>query len=223
MSEPQARRSVRSEKSRKSIRRWLASWTRWLHIYLSMIAFAVILFFSVTGLTLNHPDWWFKESTVQAEGSLNEAWLDNGAAPPADWDEQDYSHAVSKLEIAEHLRAAHSLRGEVSDFLAFENECEVTFQGPGYAAIARLSRDDGRYTVDITSNDFVTILNDLHKGRHTSGSWSWVIDISAIAGVLVSLTGFVLIFFLRLKRTTGLLAAAAGGVLLWWMAVLASM
>ena len=32
---------------------------RWLHIYLSMFSLAVVLFFSVTGITLNHPDWFF--------------------------------------------------------------------------------------------------------------------------------------------------------------------
>jgi hypothetical protein len=34
-----------------------ASIARWLHIYLSMISFVIILFFAVTGLTLNHADW----------------------------------------------------------------------------------------------------------------------------------------------------------------------
>jgi hypothetical protein len=29
-----------------------------------MIGLAVILFFSVIGLTLNHPDWFFAEKTV---------------------------------------------------------------------------------------------------------------------------------------------------------------
>ena len=29
---------------------------RWLHIYLSMFGLAAVLFFSVTGITLNHPN-----------------------------------------------------------------------------------------------------------------------------------------------------------------------
>ena len=36
-----------------------AAFARWLHIYLSMFGLAAVLFFSVTGLTLNHPDWFF--------------------------------------------------------------------------------------------------------------------------------------------------------------------
>ncbi|MCA9104533.1 MAG: PepSY-associated TM helix domain-containing protein, partial [Planctomycetales bacterium] len=30
---------------------------RWVHLYLSMVGFAALFFFSVTGLTLNHPTW----------------------------------------------------------------------------------------------------------------------------------------------------------------------
>ena len=47
---------------------------RWLHIYLSMFGLAVVLFFSVTGITLNHPDWFFggAQSSREAEGELRQ-------------------------------------------------------------------------------------------------------------------------------------------------------
>src|SRR5215210_2520816 len=53
----------------------------WLHIYLSMFGLAAVLFFSVTGLTLNHPDWFFAgaERSVQARGRMDPKWLH----PPA--------------------------------------------------------------------------------------------------------------------------------------------
>ena len=201
----------------------LASWSRWLHIYLSMFGLAVILFFSVTGLTLNHPDWFFAERTVQSTGNLNVDWLNNGGPPPANWDQYDHSHEVAKLEIAEYLRAEHRLHGTVTDFLAFQDECEVTFEGPGYAATARIARDGGDYTLDVTANDFVTVLNDLHKGRHTGQAWSWIIDLSAIIGTLVAVSGFILIFFLRLRRQTGILTAIVGSLALaamYWIATM---
>jgi hypothetical protein len=37
-------------------KRRLAALSRWLHIYLSMASFAILLFFAVTGLTLNHAE-----------------------------------------------------------------------------------------------------------------------------------------------------------------------
>ena len=205
--------SAPPRRKRKPVRRFLASISRWVHIYLSMFGLGTILFFSITGLTLNHPDWFFDETLTQQSGQLSTEWLQTAGNPPDDWDEYDYSHQIEKLAIVEYLRAEHRLQGSVSDFLAFEDQCEVTFQGPGYAATARIARETGDYTLDIAANDLITVLNDLHKGRHTGTTWSWVIDISAVIGVLVTLSGFVLIFFLRLKRTTGLTVATVGTLL----------
>ena len=54
----------------------LAVWSRWLHIYLSMVSFAVVFFFAVTGITLNHLDWFGgKETTAQLRGKLDVALL----------------------------------------------------------------------------------------------------------------------------------------------------
>ena len=197
----------------KRFRRSLAWWSRWLHIYLSMFGAATILFFSATGLTLNHPDWFFEESATQVSGSMDANWLNLDVPVPEDWDEYDFSHQVARLEIAEFLRREFNLRGTVSDFLAFEDECEVTFQSPGYTATARIDRATAEFTLDVMANDFVTIMNDLHKGRHTGDTWSVVIDVSAVLGVLVGITGFVLIFFLKLRRRPGLIAGIIGGVL----------
>jgi hypothetical protein len=71
----------------------------------------------------------------------------------------------------------------------------------------------GDYSVYITTNDLVTVMNDLHKGRHTGQGWSWVIDLSAVIGTLVAMTGFLLIFFLRLRRRKGLFVCAIGTLL----------
>ena len=40
-----------------------------------------------------------------------------------------YADEVAKLEVAEFLRAEHHRTGIVSDFLAFQDQCEVTFEG----------------------------------------------------------------------------------------------
>ncbi|MCA9128536.1 MAG: PepSY-associated TM helix domain-containing protein [Planctomycetales bacterium] len=199
----------------KRYKRVLASWSRWLHIYLSMFGSVAILFFSVTGLTLNHPEWFFVEHQSQHSGHLDKALVNNGGNPPENWDEVDFGHQVAKLEVAELLRTQLNLHGQVTDFLTFEDECEVTFQGPGYASTTRIDRSTGDFTVNTISNDLVTIMNDLHKGRHTGLSWSWLIDISAVIGTLIGISGFVLIFFLKLKRTSGIITALAGAVVVW--------
>ncbi len=186
-----------------------------------MFGLVAILFFSVTGLTLNHPDWFFAEQTKRVTGQMDTALLNQSGSPPQDWDENDYSHQVAKLEVAEFLRREHHLTGSVSDFLAFEDQCEVTFEGPGYAATARIQRTTGSYDLDVTANDLVTMLNDLHKGRHTGFLWSLCIDTTAIVGTLVGVSGFVLIFFLKLRRFWGIATAIAGSLVIYacyWVA-----
>lgn len=50
------------KKRHRPLQRWLAKWSRWLHIYLSMDSLGAIFFFSRTGFTLNHPDWQLRAS-----------------------------------------------------------------------------------------------------------------------------------------------------------------
>ncbi len=198
----------------KFAKRWLAKWSRWLHIYLSLVSLAAIVFFGLTGFTLNHPDWFFSETTAQLSGNMEAQLLNLAQPPPADWDGNDYGHCIEKLSVAEQLRAVHRLSGRVTDFLCFEDECEVTFQGPGYAATARINRSSGNYTIDVTSNDLISKLNDLHKGRHTGPLWSLIIDSSAIVSAVVGLSGFVLVFFLKLNRVWRVSLALVGTILL---------
>ena len=52
-------------------------WSRLIHIYLSMLGLLVILFFSITGIMLNHEEWFgFAEPRIRkTEGTLPAALL----------------------------------------------------------------------------------------------------------------------------------------------------
>ncbi len=170
--------------------------SRWLHIYLSMASFGILFFFAVTGLTLNHADWFAKQQhTVQIRGSLDKKYLGKD---------------VAKLEIVEHLRNAHGIHGSLNDFRIEDRDCSVAFKGPGYSADVLIDRASGRYELTETRMGFFAVLNDLHKGRDSGKAWAVIIDISAVLMTLVSLTGMLLIFFLQKKRVSGLMAAVAG-------------
>jgi hypothetical protein len=187
---------------------------RWLHIYLSMFSLAVVLFFSVTGITLNHPDWFFSgaESSHAAEGEISPRWLHLEGTALADADARPDGQ-VSKLEIVEHLRTAHRVHGALADFRVDESECVVSFKGPGYAADAFIERDSGHYRFTETYHGFIALINDLHKGRDTGPVWSVLIDVSAVLMTLISLTGLVLLFYLKLRRIPGVIVALGGTIL----------
>ncbi len=184
---------------------------RWLHIYLSMFSLAVVLFFSVTGITLNHPGWFFSgaESSREAEGEISPQLLHLKDPGPAEAT-TDQARQVAKLEIVEHLRSVHSIRGALADFRVDESECVVSFKGPGYAADAFVDRESGHYRLTETYHGFIAVINDLHKGRDTGPVWSVLIDVSAVLMTLISLTGLVLLFYLKLRRIPGVIVAVIG-------------
>jgi len=126
--------------------------------------------------------------------------------------EADAARAVNKLEVIEHLRTTHGIRGALVEFRTDERECMVTFKGAGYAADAFIDRSSGRYDLTETAHGFVAIINDLHKGRDTGKVWSVLIDASAVLMTCVSLTGLVLLFYIKRRRISGLLTALVGTV-----------
>jgi hypothetical protein len=197
---------------------------RWLHIYLSMFSMAALLFFAVTGITLNHPAWFFggSERTVQVQGQLKTEWLNLPVPQPGAEGRQDTANSVAKLDVVEYLRKMHGIRGALAEFRADERECMVTFKGPGYAADAFIDRASGRYDLTETAHGLVAIINDLHKGRDTGKVWSVLIDVSAVLMTFVSLTGLVLLFYIKRRCRSGLLIALVGTItvaLVFWFGV----
>jgi hypothetical protein len=186
-------------------KRKTAMLVRWLHIYLSMLSFAIVFFFAVTGLTLNHADKFGDQLTsVREKGRLDSSWVNA----------KDTAQ-VAKLRIVEYLRDAHHIHAALSDFRIDDDQIGVSFKGPGYEADAFITRPTGKYELTETSAGFVGLINDLHKGRDTGHGWSVFIDVSAILLTLVSLTGLMLILFLKRRRTAGLIVASFGLIVAW--------
>jgi hypothetical protein len=184
-------------------KRKIASVSRWLHVYLSMVSFAILFFFAVTGLTLNHQQWFANQQrTTQSKGKMDVRWL--RTSDPKN---------VAKLEIVEYLRTQHKLASAMSEFRIDDGQCSVSFKGPGYTADVFIDRDSGTYDLTETKMGLAAILNDLHKGRDSGRAWSLIIDISAVFMTFVSVSGLVLLCFLQKRRFSGFLAAGVGAAL----------
>jgi hypothetical protein len=179
-----------------------ASVSRWLHIYLSMVSFFIILFFAVTGLTLNHADWFDgKEQVKKSTGKVQLKWVNV----------KDTTQ-IAKLEIVQQLKRDNGIRGDIGDFFIDDNQCTLSFKGPGYSADAFVDRHTGNYKLTETKQGLVALINDLHKGRDTGKKWAWLIDASAIFLTLVSLTGIIMICFMKKKRFSGFVLLIVGGI-----------
>lgn len=179
----------------------IAKLSRWLHIYLSMVSFAVVLFFSFTGLTLNHPSWLAgdKQVNIKNKGTLNVKWVNNPD-----------TNKIAKLEIVEFLRKTHNVKGYVSEIRIEETEVSVTLKGPAYSADAFINRETGNYELSEIKTGIVAVMNDLHKGRDAGSGWGWIIDISAIFLILVSLSGLILLCFMKKRRVAGFITGVVG-------------
>lgn len=181
--------------------RVLPRWVRWLHIYGSMLGLCATLLFAVTGLTLNHAEWFESGEPVvrSLDGTLPTTLLAGG---------------VDKLAVAETLRAHHALRGMVTSFEVDDAQCTVIWKGPAYSADATIERADGRYRLEESRRPLMALLDDLHKGRDCGPVWSFVIDASAVVLAFLSLTGLWLLFYLKKKRRSGLVTALVGTIVL---------
>jgi uncharacterized protein len=165
-----------------------------------MISLILVAFFSLTGITLNHPDWTIgSPSREVVKGTLPKEWKPGAAV---DW-----------LATAESLRAKHSLRGSVDNHTESETSDSISFKAPGYAADAFIDPSDGSYELTIDQPGLLATLNDLHKGRDAKSSWKWLIDVIGVLLVVISMTGLLLQLFLRKRRRSALASAVVGTAL----------
>lgn len=175
---------------------------RFLHVYTSMIAFLVILFFGVTGLLLNHPSWLFGDevTVTTVAGTLPESVRVDGGE-------------VEFLSVSEFVRSEHGVGGEVTNFDQVGGEGSINYTGPGYGATLRFDVSTLDYELTLREEGFVNAMRDLHSGSDTGTVWGLVIDGSAIFLVVVAVTGLGIQLFMKKRRRSALRWLAGASVL----------
>jgi hypothetical protein len=195
---------ARRTKRGRGLARGTHHWSRVIHVYTSMIALVVVLFFAATGLTLNHPGWTFGDdpTTTTTSGTFpfaTELVADDGTAAGVDF-----------LSIAEYVRDDYGVVGSVDSFDETNGQGSIAFVNPGYRADLLFDVATGTFDLTVEQEGWVAVVNDLHKGRSTGGAWKWLIDVSAGFLIVVSVTGLVMQFFLKKRRRSAFVAAGAG-------------
>ncbi len=174
--------------------RAVQSWARRLHVYISMALLFVVLFFSVTGITLNRPELFestqpnIQRSTLTLPANLltiQEGRLkaDETAFETFLFEEANLSGVPSGLDIYAEIENGELLIGEVS----------MDFKGPGYNASVFVDVTSEMVEVETTNYGVIALLNDLHKGRNSGEVWKWFIDITALLMIFFVLTGVCLL------------------------------
>ena len=162
---------------------------RW-HWISSAIALVGMLLFAVTGLTLNHAAQIEAHPVVIDRKAHLPAALLAGHAPAAGETRHDAPLGNDLADwVAGALQAdVHGRSAEWSP-----EEIYVAMPRPGGDAWLRIDRASGDAEFEDTWRGWTSYLNDLHKGRHAGTAWSWFIDAFAVACLVFTLTGLVIL------------------------------
>ena len=193
---------ARPAADRSKVKRDIHRWARLTHVYTSMIALVLILFFGLSGITLNHPDWTFGDAVSTRN--------DSGPLP---FDPIAADGSVDLLGISEFARSDLGANGSVDSYDVVNGIAGIVYKNPGYSADLFVDLEANTYEFSVEQQGWVGVMNDLHKGRDTGTSWSWLIDVSGAILVVVSITGLAMQFFLRKRRRSALVSASVGGLI----------
>ena len=178
---------IQAARPRRKVRAfWLKQLHTW-HWISAAVSLVGMLLFAITGLTLNHAESiGAKPAVTKKSGQLPPSLLHIVQAPHAA-DAPIPAAVVAEVKQETGLDATGK-PGEWSD-----DEAYVALPRPGGDAWVSIERASGKVSAEITDRGWVSYLNDLHKGRNAGGVWFWFIDVFAVACILFTLTGLVLL------------------------------
>lgn len=164
---------------------WLGTLRQW-HWISSALCLVGMLLFAVTGITLNHA------AQIEAKPVVVERQAELPEALQADLHAQPPTSGLPEA-LRQWIEGELSLDLSDRDAEWSDGELYIPLPRPGGDAWLSLDLASGELLYESTDRGWVSYLNDLHKGRNTGAAWSWFIDIFAVACVVFSLTGLLLL------------------------------
>jgi len=155
-----------------------------------MALLTLMIFFSVTGITLNHPEWFDDNHANIVEADF--------IAPAK------FLRPKNKGDLLRFLLNENHLNGNRISIERDENELFITDKGPGTYRSLTIDLTSGEAFLETTDYGYWALFNDLHKGRNSGDFWRFIIDLSAVLMIVFSLSGFILALAQRrINRTIG--------------------
>jgi hypothetical protein len=170
------------------------------HGWLSAFAFIALMFFSGTGLLLNHPEWFGDADAAPQEShaQLNPAELKGKPAA-----------ALGEMLARRKLVQGAYASGDIDDDLAL-----LRFEGVRGNSSVNLDLTSGKADIAYRQAGALTVLNDLHRGKNAGIAWKWLIDLSAGLFLVMSLVGYLLFFSMRHKLPQALILTLGSAAVL---------
>ncbi len=182
------------------------------HGYLSAFAFGALLFFSATGLVLNHPNW-FAANEPRSPPVMLALTL------PQQQELRD-SRAPAQM-LTKMVAARTTLYGEYQDGETDMDRIFVRLRGA--RGSSDISADIRAGSIVVTSERATTmgVLDALHQGQQAGGAWRNLIDVVAVTFIVMSLVGYVIFFSMSARLTTALLITGVSilGIVMFFVVV----
>lgn len=188
-----------------------AFWTKQFYVWhwvSSAFALAAMIFFAVTGITLNHAaSLGAKPRVTQTQARLPAELLTQIAVEPA---QAAAGKRALPPAVREWLGAQLGARpgGRKVEWQA--DEIYIDLPRPGGDGWLTIDRATGEIHQEVTTRGVVAWLNDLHKGRHTGTAWIVFMDFFSVVCVIFCLTGLALLVVHARRRPMTWPVVAAG-------------
>ncbi|WP_114239113.1 PepSY-associated TM helix domain-containing protein [Dyella sp. C9] len=166
---------------------WLKQLHQW-HWISSALCLVGMLLFAITGFTLNHAGQIeAKAQTIHRNAQLPTALLHVVAG------EDERKGIALPTAVADWVSGTLGVdvAGREGDWSS--DEIYLSMPRPGGDAWLSIDRETGKVEYERSSRGVIAYLNDLHKGRHAGPAWGWFIDVFALACVIFSVTGLLLL------------------------------
>jgi len=179
-----------------------------------MALLLVVLFFAITGITLNRPHLYISDDPQIEQQVLS--------FPSTLFTLQENKLEVDKEGVLAFLSEHTKLSGQPSSLQLFseveqgellEGEISLDYKGPGFNSVVFIDLVSQQAEIETTHYGLVAVLNDLHKGRDSGEVWAWFIDISAFLMVFFALTGVCLLVPKKKSFSLGLKWTAFGSLI----------
>ena len=168
---------------------WLRTLHQW-HWISSALCLIGLLLFAITGITLNHASQIpASPQTRTAQATLPEALR---AALETAAQEMD-DRAPLPLQLRAFVADSFGVRTGAREAEWSTDEIYLSLPRPGGDGWLSVDLASGQVEHESTDRGWISYLNDLHKGRNTGPAWSWFIDVFALACLVFSITGLVLL------------------------------
>lgn len=165
------------------------------------------MFFALTGLLLNHPEWFENAPPEQKQTLPLSASL---------------KQAISQQEnptqlILNQVRQQALVTGRFQSSEVLEDEISLRLASPAGTTDIWIDKLGNQIEITRKPANVAGLINDLHRGKQTSTSWRWFIDIAAIIIMLLSIAGYILFFMQAQRLISHLLMTLFSIVLFGWL------